>query len=51
MTESTEFISTKLFYKKAVFGGKKTKSHFNEHFGIFGEWPNTSLILRYTEYT
>lgn len=50
MTKSTEFISTKLFYKKAALG-KKPKSHFNEHFGIFGEWPNTSLILRYTEYT
>lgn len=50
MTKSTEFISTKLFYKKAALW-EKNKSHFNEHFGRFGEWPNTSLILRYTEYT
>lgn len=29
MIKSTEFISTKLFYKKAVLWEKNPKSHFN----------------------
>lgn len=51
MIKSTEFISTKLFYKKAVLWEKNPQITF-QCFGIFGEWPNTStsLILRYTEY-
>lgn len=50
MIKSIEFISIKLFYKKVVLWGKKFKLYFNEYFGIFGEWFNISLILRYMEY-